>query len=60
MVTDRHDVEPILPMGQLVQDLGCQVKLADGTLNVIHPQRGPLSVQNRDGSHNFQGLWLRI
>ena len=31
MVTVRHDVEPILPMGQLVQDLGCQVKLADGT-----------------------------
>ena len=25
MVTDRHDVEPILPMGQLVQDLGCQL-----------------------------------
>ena len=28
MVTDRHAVEPILPMGQLVQDLGCQVKWA--------------------------------
>ena len=37
MVTDRHDVEPILPMGQLVQDLQCQVTWADGVLKVMHP-----------------------
>ena len=49
MVTDRHDVEPILPMGQLVQDLQCQVTWADGILKVTHPTRGPLPVQNRDG-----------
>ena len=58
MVTDRHDVEPILPMGQLVHDLGCQVKWAGETLNVIHPVRGQLPVQNRNDAHNFQGLWL--
>ena len=49
MVTDRHDVEPILPMGQLVQDLGCQVNWTDGTLNVLHPVRGLLPVQSKNG-----------
>ena len=49
MVTDRSDVEPILPMGQLVQGLGCEVSWKNGDLQILHPRRGHLPVQNKGG-----------
>ena len=49
MVTSRQDVEPILPMGQLVQDLGCEVNWKDGILQIFHPLPGQLPVKNQLG-----------
>ena len=49
MVTERADVEPILPMGQLVHDLGCKVCWKTGDLKILHPRRGLLPVQNQKG-----------
>ena len=40
MVSERKDVEPIIPMGMLVQKLGCRVDLNQGTLQIHHPQEG--------------------
>ena len=40
MVTERADVEPILPMGQLVHDLGCEVCWKNGDLKILHPRQG--------------------
>ena len=49
-VTEKMDVEPILPMGQLVRDLQCEVSWKEGELQVTHPLRGPLPVRNQEGS----------
>ena len=35
MVSERKDVEPIIPMGMLVQKLGCRVDWNQGTLKSI-------------------------
>ena len=37
MVTDRADAEPIVPMGQLVHELGCEIKWTNGDLKILHP-----------------------
>ena len=47
MVTDRMDIEPILPMGHLVHALGCEISWKDGDLRISHPVRGPLPVQHQ-------------
>ena len=49
MVTEKCDIEPILPMGHLVKRLGCEVEWKDEKLAIRHPKRGPLPVQHRNG-----------
>ena len=49
MVTDRMDIEAILPMGHLVHDLGCEVCWKDCDLSISHPHCGPLPVRNQEG-----------
>ena len=49
MITERADIEPILPMGQLVHDLGYEVYWKNGNLKIFHPRRGLLPVQNQKG-----------
>ena len=49
MVSERKDVEPIIPMGMLVQKLGCRVDWNQGTLQIHHPDRGLLPVQPQEG-----------
>ena len=48
MVSDRKDVEPIIPMGQMTLLLGCSVNWSDGEMSIHHPTRGelPVSVVN--------------
>ncbi|CAL1166872.1 unnamed protein product [Cladocopium goreaui] len=49
MVSECKDVEPIIPMGMLVQKLGCRVDWNQGTLQIHHPDRGLLPVQSQEG-----------
>ncbi|CAL1136331.1 unnamed protein product [Cladocopium goreaui] len=49
MVSERKDVEPIIPMGMLVQKLGCRVDWNQGTLQIHHPDRELLPVQPQEG-----------
>jgi len=56
MVTERADVEAILPMGQLVHDLGCEVCWKNGDLKILHPRQGLLPVQNRKDVLNYHEL----
>ena len=47
MVTDREGIEPILPMGQLVHDLGCEIAWKEGSLKILHPLGGELPVRHK-------------
>ena len=49
MVTDDEEVEPIVPMGMLIQVLGCEVKWSKDGLQVHHPRHGPLKVESHGG-----------
>ena len=49
MVTNRRDVEPIIPVGQLVHGLGCEVTWNDGNLKILHPLQHQLPVKNQKG-----------
>ena len=70
MITEHLDIEPIIPMGHLVHDLGCEVSWKDGELRIYHPLRGPLPRADghhvghihSDQGHEFQGhfkQWCR-
>ena len=49
MLTERQDVEPIVPMGHLVKTLKCTVEWKDGGVRVLHPSRGELQVKCSEG-----------
>ena len=49
MVTAESNVEPIVPMGMLIDVLGCEVAWKKGSLQVLHPCRGPLPVEDCGG-----------
>eukprot|EP00434_Breviolum_minutum_P006947 symbB.v1.2.006133.t1/scaffold365.1/size219215/8 len=49
MITEKDDVEPIVPMGHLVKTLRCSVNWEEGGLKVVHPVRGRLPVKCCDG-----------
>ena len=49
MISQRQDVEPIIPMGQLVHQLGCSVDWTGDHLKIFHPRRGALPVQMQQG-----------
>ena len=47
MATDRNDIEPILPIGQLVHDLRCEIAWKEGSLKILHPLGGELPVRHK-------------
>ena len=49
MVTRNQSTEPIVPMGQLTDLLGCEVWWKGGEVQVQHPKRGRLPVMNVSG-----------
>ena len=49
MVTEKQDIEPILPMGLLATALDCKMTWNGSTLQVLHPVRGLLPVQCDSG-----------
>ena len=44
MLSRDPNIEPIVPMGVLVDDLGCTVEWCSNGVRVVHPTRGLLSV----------------
>ena len=49
MVSDRADIEPIVPMGLLTSRLGCQIWWTDQNLVVRRPDRGDLPTTTKEG-----------
>ena len=49
MVIERPDVEPIVPMGALIKDLGCRVLWEGDQMKVDHPKRGDIPVSCEEG-----------
>lgn len=54
MVTTNVALEPIVPMGLLVEKLGCLVEWKEDALNITHPKLGPLEVKNEQGCPQVQ------
>ena len=44
MLTEDQEVEPIVPMGQLVTKLKCKMHWEEGELSIQHPQQGDIKV----------------
>ncbi|CAL1154020.1 unnamed protein product [Cladocopium goreaui] len=49
MITSDQNIEPIVPMGSLIDALGCVVSWSKGALQVQHPIRGLLPVEDCGG-----------
>ncbi len=49
MVTEKEDIEPILPMGLMATSLGCEMSWNGSKVKVLHPVRGLLPVQCDSG-----------
>ena len=49
MVTEKQDIEPILPMGMMATRLGCEMTWNGPLLRVLHPVRGLLPVRCDSG-----------
>ena len=45
VIVGDADTEPIVPMGQLVRDLGCTVQWLDTHVVISHPIRGQIPIQ---------------
>ena len=46
---DAAPPQPIIPLGQLTEVLGCRVHWTKGTCQVVHPTMGVLKVRLRNG-----------
>lgn len=49
MVVDQGSTQPIVPLGRLIDVLGCKVEWKDTKMTLYHPRRGLLRVENRGG-----------
>ena len=49
MVSKRANIEPILPMGLLIQRLGCKVDWGEEGVYLHHPKRGTLPIKLSSG-----------
>ena len=45
VIVGKEGTEPIVPMGQLVRELGCTVQWLDTHVVISHPIRGQLPTQ---------------
>ena len=48
-MSERPDVEPILPMSLLIEKLCCKIDWDNGEVCLRHPQRGTLPIQVSGG-----------
>ena len=49
MIASHYDIEPIVPMGQLIEKLGCTVQWLPQGASIWHPKRGELPVKTGEG-----------
>lgn len=49
MVASNPNTEPIVPLGKIVDELGCRVGWGPEGITVVHPRRGRLEVYEKDG-----------
>ena len=49
MLSPDEMIEPIVPLGDLVEKLGCVFLWKEGELVIQHPKRGKLEVERKDG-----------
>ena len=49
MVSEDPSVEPIVPMGALMEKLKCEATWKEGELIVVHPFRGRLPITYDNG-----------
>eukprot|EP00438_Fugacium_kawagutii_P029791 Skav227164 [mRNA] locus=scaffold502:278286:285743:- [translate_table: standard] len=49
MVSEDASIEPIIPMGALVEKLGCSLSWEEGEMQITHPVRGRLPITVCDG-----------
>ena len=48
MISPNENIEPIVPMGLLAEVLSCDIRWKDGSLQVLHPNRGELPVSSSE------------
>eukprot|EP00435_Cladocopium_sp_Y103_P074775 s194_g51.t1 len=49
MINQHEETEPIVPLGKLVNQLGCSVGWSEEGLEVVHPEKGRLATTQRGG-----------
>lgn len=49
LVHADEGVEPIVPVGRLIKDLGCNLEWEGETCRLLHPLRGPIEVEIVEG-----------
>ena len=49
VIIGEKDVEPILPMGSMITQLGCSLQWFGSDLLVVHPKRGQLRLHLKEG-----------
>ena len=49
MVSLDYNIQPIVPMGQLTEKLGCEVHWSGGEVKIRHPEKGQLKVEMQEG-----------
>ena len=61
MVAPSPSTEPIVPLGKIVEELGCKVGWDSGGIIVTHPVRGKLEVFEKEGCpHVSQEMALEL
>ena len=48
-IIGSEDVEPIVPLGALVENLGCSLQWTEGHMVLYHPFKGQISTQLKEG-----------
>ena len=49
MIAPSPAIEPIVPMGQLTEVLGCQIVWSHGEMQLRHPEKGDIPIQMKEG-----------
>ena len=49
LVHEEPGMEPILPVGRLVRELGCSFEWKDGECFLFHPIRGQIAMEVEEG-----------
>ena len=49
MIAPSPAIEPMVPMGQLTEVLGCQIVWSHGEMQLRHPEKGDIPIQMKEG-----------